>query len=258
MAIVEKIILRIKRREGRFYSCLHSFYKFWGKFEMPSYRILYPFLYYERKVRHHFFRRLLTTLYYEPMFRSRCADYGRGFKLIQNMPLVQGNLQIHLGDNVVIDGTNTFESTAVLDNPTLRIGSNTFIGYHVALSVGKEISIGQNCFIAKEVTISDNDGHPLDPIQRASHERVQPDQIQPVHIGDYVWIGSYSVILKGVTIGKAAIIGANSTVTKDIPPFTIAAGNPAKVLKKLTTSYNNPLKPPFDTPRPTFDEYNDL
>lgn len=236
MSIVQTIVLKIKRKDNRVYALLHDLYRAMRRIEVPVIRPLHALLYYERAARRAFIRNLVRLLYYEPLFKARCARVGRGCRLVQTMPLISGNLQIYLGDRVTIDGTNTFESTAVFDAPVLHIGTNTTIAYHVAISVAKEVTIGENCFIAKEVTIMDNDGHPLDPVKRAKHERVSPDDVKPVHIGNNVWIGSYAMILKGVSIGDGAIVGAHSLVIKDIPSHCIAAGNPAKVLRQLTHS----------------------
>ncbi len=86
-----------------------------------------------------------------------------------------------------------------------------------------EIRIGKHCAIAPEVCIL--------AAQHDYHELALPDIAASVTVGDYVWIGARSVIVPGVTIGEGAVIGANSVVTHDIPPYTIAAGSPARVIK---------------------------
>jgi acetyltransferase-like isoleucine patch superfamily enzyme len=97
--------------------------------------------------------------------------------------------------------------------------------------------------IAHAVTILDNLTHPLSASARHDHYRQiltngHPKAIdldeQPVEIGDDVWIGCMSVILRGVTIGQGAIIGAGSVVANSVPPWTIVAGNPTKVIRELT------------------------
>ena len=233
MLSLENLVLKVKRKDGKIYSMIHDAYKSMYNLEFPVITFLHSFLYYERKTRCTLWRNLKRFFYYDPLFKVKCVKYGRGCRLIQALPLISGNIQIYLGENVLIDGTNTFASTAVLDKPVLKIGNNTFIGYQVSISVGKKVTIGENCLIASGVIISDNDGHPLDPIKRAKHERVERSQIKPVHIGNYVWIGNNSIVLKGVSIGDGAIIGANSTVTEDIPAFVVAAGNPAKLIRTL-------------------------
>jgi coenzyme F420-reducing hydrogenase beta subunit len=99
-----------------------------------------------------------------------------------------------------------------------------FMHEGVHITCGNYIKIGKNCHIAKEVIIRDLDGHYIeDAYYRTA---------KPVYIGDDVWLGYRSMIMKGVTIGNGAIVAAGSVVTKDIPPHCIAAGNPAKVIRQ--------------------------
>jgi acetyltransferase-like isoleucine patch superfamily enzyme len=79
--------------------------------------------------------------------------------------------------------------------------------------------------------IADNDNHPLDWRLRREKVVVDKANVKPVHIGDDVWVGAGCFILKGVTIGNGAVIGAGSVVVKDIAPYCVAAGNPAKVIR---------------------------
>ncbi len=96
--------------------------------------------------------------------------------------------------------------------------SGTVIGAFKSITIGKNVKCGANTLI------TDSDWHPEDP--RSGTPR-------PVVIGDNVWLGVNSTVLKGVTIGDNVVIGANSLVVKDIPANTIAGGNPCKVLKTL-------------------------
>jgi len=113
------------------------------------------------------------------------------------------------------------------------IGDGTFIGHGCGFNIGQSIRIGRMCLLATNVQIFDNDGHPIDAAQRRASMLTPPEAIKPVVIGDEVWIGNGSLILKGVTIGDRSIVGARSVVTKDVPPDTIVAGNPARVVKEL-------------------------
>jgi acetyltransferase-like isoleucine patch superfamily enzyme len=79
--------------------------------------------------------------------------------------------------------------------------------------------------------IADYDGHPLSPEHR--HEPPAPEDIRPVVIEDGVWIAARAIILKGVTIGRGSVVGAGAVVTADVPPRTVVAGNPAKVIKNI-------------------------
>ena len=111
----------------------------------------------------------------------------------------------------------------------IRVGKNFFANYNCTiLDVGKVI-IGDNCQMAPNVAVY-TAGHPVHPATRNTAYEYGID----VKIGDNVWIGGNSVICPGVTIGDNAVIGAGSVVTKDIPAWTVAAGNPCRVLRPIT------------------------
>ena len=115
-------------------------------------------------------------------------------------------------------------------NSRLIIGEDTYIGeYNNIRASGGVISIGRRCSISQHISmIASNHGTSLgDDIQRQGWEQTKTG----ITVEDDVWIGANSVILPGVHINKGAIIGAGSVVTKDIPPYAIAVGNPAKVIK---------------------------
>lgn len=115
----------------------------------------------------------------------------------------------------------------------LTIGQNTNMS-QTTLVCHTSIDIGSNVKIGGGVCIYDTDFHSLDKEKRVSlDEDFKFKKVSPVCIEDYVFIGAYSMILKGVTIGENSIIGACSLVTKDIPANEIWGGNPAKMLKKI-------------------------
>lgn len=108
----------------------------------------------------------------------------------------------------------------VFEGATLTIGE-IFAMPRTQIRCKKEITIGNNVAIAREVLIMDSDAHPTS----------DKDMDKPVKIGDHVWIGSRATILKGVNIGDGAIVAAGSLVTKDVPPRTMVAGVPARIIK---------------------------
>ena len=125
----------------------------------------------------------------------------------------------------------------------IHIGKYCYIGEHSKLWSAGHIHVGDRVLIAHAVTILDNLTHPISASSRHNHFRQiiangHPEAInldeQPVEIGDDVWIGCMSVVLRGVTIGQGAIIGAGSVVANSIPPWTVVAGNPARVIRELT------------------------
>lgn len=111
----------------------------------------------------------------------------------------------------------------------IKVGKNFFCNYNCTmLDVGK-ITFGDNCLLAPNVAIY-TAGHPVHPDSRNSLYEYGID----VTIGDNVWIGGNVVIMPGVTIGSNSVIGAGSVVTKDVPEWSIAAGNPCRVIRRIT------------------------
>jgi acetyltransferase-like isoleucine patch superfamily enzyme len=108
--------------------------------------------------------------------------------------------------------------------------TDTHINSNLQISCQEKITIGEGGIIATRVMIRDNDAHSLVYEDGSTNELTKP-----VTIGKHVWIGAGVIILKGVTIGDSAVIAAGAVVTKDIPPHTIAAGIPAKVIKENVT-----------------------
>ena len=114
-------------------------------------------------------------------------------------------------------------------------GSRIKIGNNVGISgssicARKSVTIGNNVLIGSGCLITDSDAHPIDWQDRREGSEVKV-QCAPVVIGNDVFIGARSIILKGVTIGDRAVIGAGSVVSKDVPSDCIVAGNPARIIK---------------------------
>lgn len=119
-------------------------------------------------------------------------------------------------------------------HPQIRIGNNVCVQSDCHISAINSVTIEEGVLIASFVYISDhahgNNAYTdltVSPLSRPLFSR------GGVHIGRNAWIGEKSSILPGVTIGEGAIIGANSVVTKDIPPYSIACGAPARVIKTI-------------------------
>jgi maltose O-acetyltransferase len=113
---------------------------------------------------------------------------------------------------------------------SITIGHNVMINNNCFIcSEGVGVSIGNDCLLGHNVQIFDSDFHALDPAER----RTGKPNMAATKIGNNVFIGANVIITKGVSIGDHAVIGAGSVVTQDIPVATIAAGNPAKVIKPL-------------------------
>ena len=111
----------------------------------------------------------------------------------------------------------------------IEVGDNFFANYNFIVLDGNYVRIGDNMWIAPNVGIYAA-GHPLDTEERIAGL----EYAFPVTIGDNVWIGGSTTIIGGVTIGKNSVIGAGSVVIRDIPEGVLAAGNPCRVIRKLT------------------------
>lgn len=114
-----------------------------------------------------------------------------------------------------------------LPHPKIRISTGTYINRHTFLDASLSITVGRDCAIGPGCYITDHD-HGTEP---SLPPLAQPLISKPTQIGDRVWIGANVTILKGVTIGNDAVIGAGSVVTKDVPENAIVVGVPAKVMR---------------------------
>lgn len=109
-------------------------------------------------------------------------------------------------------------------NAKLTIKSG-YMNSNSCIICDKEINIGDDVTIASGVVIRDSDSHIID----------DKESTKPINIGNHVWIGTNAIILKGVNIGDNVVIGAGAVVTKEIPSNCLAAGNPAKIIRKNIT-----------------------
>ena len=131
------------------------------------------------------------------------------------------------------------EDYSIINNGVgdVRIGENTFVG--IGSVVIGPVEIGKQVIVAQHVVISAlNHGYEdiTTPI------RLQPVTTKPIVIEDECWIGSNAVITAGVRIGKHAVVAGGSVVTKDVPPYSVVAGNPARVIKRYDATQKGWLK----------------
>jgi acetyltransferase-like isoleucine patch superfamily enzyme len=153
------------------------------------------------------------------------------FKLLQ----IRSNCSIIVGKESNVGGSVIFEREDV----SVLIGDRVFM--YGKLIAAESINLGNDILIAWGVTILDNNSHPIAFSERAedlANWRIEKKdwsnvKTATVTISDKTWIGFNSIILKGVTIGEGAIVGAGSVVTKDVPAWTIVAGNPARVIREI-------------------------
>lgn len=146
------------------------------------------------------------------------------------------NVTLEIGNSTIVEGSILFDRK----NATVSIGDRTFIGSS-SIVCAEKIEIGNDVLISWGCTIVDHNSHATNWAFR-KNDVVAWGQgkkdwsgviIKPVRICDRVWIGLNSIILKGITIGEGAIVGAGSVVTKDVPPYTIVAGNPARIIREI-------------------------
>lgn len=156
------------------------------------------------------------------MSTGRIGEVGQ---IDKDSPLIQiakkGTITIN-GDFIVYPGAQLI----VAPKGNITIGKNSFINSFTRIISQERIEIGDNCAISWDVQIMDTDVHNIIINEKKNSET------KPVFIGNNVWIGSKVIILKGVTVGDGAVIAAGSIVTKDVPPNTIVAGNPASVVRE--------------------------
>jgi len=146
---------------------------------------------------------------------------------------------IKVGDKTILDG----QLLTFRHGGSIEIGNCCYIGGNTKIWAAKKIIIGNRVLIAHNVNIHDNISHPLDSTERHIDQmhimqkgfREENDlREKEIIIGDDVWIGFNATIMKGVTIGRGAIVGACTVVTTDIPDFAVVVGNPARIIKYTT------------------------
>jgi acetyltransferase-like isoleucine patch superfamily enzyme len=169
----------------------------------------------------------LRYWFWKMMIHSMGGKVGKNVKFYGGVRIV-GNSPgaIGIGDDVRILRGVTISTTST---GKITIGNRVHIGEGTVIFSGLSIKIGNDVIIGPQNVIVDSDHRYQDlsiPMNR------QPLSFKEVSIGEDVWIASHCVVTKGVTIHKGAVIGAGGVVNKDIPPYSIAVGVPARVIKK--------------------------
>jgi serine acetyltransferase len=191
---------------------------------------------------------LYRILWAEPLFKAYLTSYGKGVRTGNFLHWVTGKGDMILGDHVWIDGKCGFAfSQRFTPHPTFRVGDYSEIGHGCGFVIAKEITIGKHTRISFYTQILDSSGHPIEADLRRQNLPPHPSDVKPVIIGDDVWIGQRCLILPGTRIGDGCIVSAGSVVRGKFPPYSLIAGNPAKVIASLPRPVepdtNTPLKP---------------
>lgn len=156
--------------------------------------------------------------------RGKMGKVGSALKIRGDIRLrasTEGTVTI--GDNVELVGT-LGRSTFFKVGGTLEIADEVFINRGCEIYATTDVTLGYDATLAPGIVIRDSDMHAV------GGGTVQRDAVK---IDPGAWIGTRSIVLKGVTVGKNAVVGAGSVVTRDVPPETVVAGNPAEVVREL-------------------------
>jgi maltose O-acetyltransferase len=152
---------------------------------------------------------------------------GRKTRLTGSVRVINHGSML-IGERVRLDGSQAPLELVAGTDGTLEIGEGTFINFGTSIVAHEHITIGALCLIGPFCSVMDNSYHRLEP-----ERRYETPASDPVVIGNNVWLGIRTIVLPGVTIGDDAVIGAGSVVSRDVPPRTLAAGVPARVIRSL-------------------------
>jgi acetyltransferase-like isoleucine patch superfamily enzyme len=154
-----------------------------------------------------------------------CNVVGR-LTRVTGKVIVNNGGKIVIGEKVKIRGTHVPVELATFPGGELTIGDGTSINSGASICAQKSVSIGKNCGIGNYSLIMDTDFHQAGHFNKNS-------QAKPIVIDDDAWIAAHVVVLKGVTIGRGAVVSAGSVVVADVAPYTLVGGNPARFVRKL-------------------------
>lgn len=173
---------------------------------------------------------------------SENLEIGEGTVISpRNLSLrARDNTRLTVGSDSIIEGSLVIECAGA----SIRIGNRTFIGGGTTLGSASSIFIGDDVLVSFDVLVMDHDGHSLSFTERSNDTkdwaRGEKDWsnvlTQPVRIESKSWLGAKVIVLKGVTIGEGAVVAAGSVVTKNVPAWTLVAGNPARTIRDLERS----------------------
>jgi acetyltransferase-like isoleucine patch superfamily enzyme len=154
-----------------------------------------------------------------------CSSLGTSPKCL-GIPLIKNAGQMIIGDDFSIWSHLGRSQLDVGAGGVLRIGDRVFINTGTTISAQLEVTIGDRVQIANGVSILDSDFHGLT-------DRHSPPPAEAIRIEDDVWIATKAIVLKGVTIGRGAVVAAGAVVTSDVAPYTLVGGVPARLIRCL-------------------------
>lgn len=180
------------------------------------------------------------TKYIKPLLPQFADQEGEGVVWfgLHCVQRREGGGFVAVGDHTRIEGALICHRL----NSRIIVGSRTSIGGGTVIESLRSVVIGDDCLISHNVTIQDHDSHPLDWQQRSNDvlnwlaglkDWTHVKQADVV-IERRCWVGTRCIILKGVHLGEGCVVAAGSVVTKSFPPYSLIAGNPARLIRKLT------------------------
>jgi len=158
--------------------------------------------------------------------RLRSAQQMGRRVTLRGRPAISNEGRLTIGERVRLVSTVAQLELVTLPTGHLEIGDNVFINYGSSLVSSAHVKIGNDALIGTHVMIMDCDFHRVE-------DKTWDTNGEPIIVEDRAWLGNRSIILKGVTIGHDAVVAAGSVVTKDVPPRTVVAGVPAKVVREF-------------------------
>ena len=150
---------------------------------------------------------------------------------LRGRPVVHNQGRMVLGPRVQLVSNVARLELATGPGGTLEVGERTLVNYGSSIAAAESVRIGARCLIGTHAIIMDNDFHRIEPARR-----LEWPESRPIEIADNVWLGARVIVLGGVTIGEGSCVGAGSVVVDDVPPYTFAAGVPARVIRDLPVS----------------------
>ncbi len=202
---------------------------------LPVPRLILCPLYYVARFLIDFWHTLTRFFLWTPLFKGRLKKGGKGLYLYNGMPFVSGPVEISIDENCRISGQSTFSGrTSSLYSPILKIGKNVDIGWQTTIAVGQHIIIKDNVRIAGRAFLAGYPGHPLNYTHRIQGLPDHDNQVDDIVLENNVWLATGVFVMAGVTIGEGTVVAAGSVVTKNLPPYVLAGGVPARVLRELT------------------------
>ena len=157
--------------------------------------------------------------------RLRRCRLGRRVTVWGN-PHVNATGELTVGDRVTVHSFLSRVQLSAGPGARLTVGDDTYVNNGAVLSARQSVTVGARCQIASGVILMDADFHAVGALSA-------PGKAAPIVIEDDVWLATRAVVLKGVTVGRGSVVATGAVVTKDVPPYTLVAGVPARPIRTL-------------------------